>query len=510
MQPIRRRDFIRKGFIGGAAIAALPLLKRFPNVLDTSCLINNPLFSLGKEDLERLLAIALENGGDFADIYVERRIENQLYLYENKINVVSRGIDNGIGIRVINGEKTGYAYNSGDFDLKNLKETARIAAMASSGKISQKIVRLSKMNIPSHSLVHTPPESVIPKDKAKYVVDANSIVRNMDPKIVDTIISFWDINKKIIIANSEGIWVDDIQTMSELSVRVNIHRNGRTGSGWANKNGTIGFEHFSLKAAEDLGRKALAKAGAQSEAEDAPAGEFPIVLDKENCGVLFHEAIGHSLEADRIRHRSSFFWDKRGRLIASEIVTLADDGTVPGGRGSINIDDEGTLGQKTFLIEKGICTNFLFDKLNARLMNDRTTGNGRRQSYQFPPIPRMTNTYLTAGQDVPEDIIRSVKYGIFVDEIGGGNVDVTTGNFVFEATGAHLIEDGKKTKPLKSLQLIGNSPDVLMNITMVGADLANGSAGDCGKDDQIKPCGAGNPTFKVAKITVGGSKFKQG
>jgi TldD protein len=262
--------------------------------------------------------------------------------------------------------------------------------------------------------------------------------------------------------------------------------------------------------AQKLARKALHSAIIQLDAEGAPAGQYPVVIAKENGGVFFHEAIGHSLEADGIRKKTSTFWDKKGKAIASEKVSLADDGTVRGGRGTINVDDEGTPGQKTILIENGICTGFLFDKLNAKLMGTKSTGNGRRMSYKYFPIPRMTNTYLLPGEDDPADILKSVKEGIFIADIGGGNVNPTTGRFVFEVTEAYLIENGKKTRPLAGIQLIDNGLTVMKNITMVGPDLIVGGAGTCGKAGQGKPCGDGNPTFKVSSITIGGSKIRKG
>jgi TldD protein len=309
-----------------------------------------------------------------------------------------------------------------------------------------------------------------------------------------------------MIANSEGVWVEDVQTLSRFYVSVSALEGDKKSRGYKYKGGTLGFEHYDLKLAEQLAADAGRMAIAMLPAEDAPAGEYPIVMARGDCGTFFHEAIGHSLESDGIRKKTSCFWDKKGKMIASKITSLADDGTIPGLRGSINVDDEGIHGQKTILIDKGKCVNFLYDKLNAKLMKTTSTGNGRRESYQYDPIPRMTNTYLLPGSDNPEDILKSVKKGIYVARIGGGNVSSTTGRFVFSVPEGYLIENGKVTKPLKGIQLMGNGPEVLKNIVMVGPDLEIAGGGNCGKARQRKPVSDGNPTLKVSKITIGGAK----
>ena len=313
--------------------------------------------------------------------------------------------------------------------------------------------------------------------------------------------------KKILIANSEGRWVDDHQTITRLLVLANaMDDKKRRSRGYDYRGGMLGFEHYDLNVAEKIAKEAARIAVDMLPAEDAPAGEYPIVMAKGQCGTFFHEAIGHSLEGDSIRKKTSCFWDKKGEMIAAPIVSLEDNGTIPGKRGSINVDDEGTPSQNTLLIENGKCVNFLYDKLNAKLMNVQSTGNGRRESYQHFPIPRMTNTYLMAGKDEPKDIVKSVKKGLYISKIGGGNVSSTTGRFVFSVPEGYMIEDGKITKPLKGIQLMGNGQDILKDIVMVGHDLEIAGGGTCGKSGQSKPVTDGNPTLKVSKITIGGSK----
>jgi TldD protein len=492
---------------GGAVVATVPLWKLFSYSLPPPDTASDPPIDLNKDTLHKLLSIALENGGEFAEVYVEYDVSNSIGLDENKIYAASRGVDMGVGIRVLQGEKTGYAHTD-DLGTEKLKETARVAGLIASGKRTQKSLDLQEREIPNYYLVKTSPENIIPQDKSKLLWKANSVAREYDKRINQVGVSFGDINKKIIIANSEGVFVTDHQTISRLSVSASALENGKRSRGYAYKGGTLGYEHYDIQVAEELAKEAGRVVMAMLPAEDAPAGEYPIVLAKGDCGTFFHEAIGHSLEGDGARRKTTCFWDKKGKAIATKMVSLADNGTVPGARGSINVDDEGTPSQNTILIKDGICTDFLYDNLNAKLMKTKSTGNGRRESYQHYPIPRMTNTYLLAGKDDPEDILKSVKKGIYIAKIGGGNVSPTTGRFVFSVPEGYMIEDGKITTPLKGIQLMGNGPDVLMNITMVGPDLEIWGGGTCGKSGQGKPVSDGNPTLKVAKITIGGAKVR--
>ncbi|GAH03926.1 unnamed protein product, partial [marine sediment metagenome] len=280
--------------------------------------------------------------------------------------------------RVLDGEKTGYAH-SDDLSLDKLKETARVAGLIASGKAKQKDFDLIKQKIPSYYMVKTSPDSIVPAEKAKLLWKANSTARNYNKSISQVYVSYSDSNTEITIANSEGFLVNDVQTLTRLIVFVSALEKGKRSSGYAYKGGTLGYEHYNLKLAAELAEEAGRMAVAMLPAEDAPAGEYPIVMAKGECGTFFHEAIGHSLEGDGARKKTTCFWDKKGEMIATEIVSLADDGTIPGARGSINVDDEGTPGQKNILIRDGKCQGFLYDKLNAKLMNTKSTGSGRRE-----------------------------------------------------------------------------------------------------------------------------------
>lgn len=499
-----RRGFLKGSLSFGAFMVSLPLMK-FLSSEDVESISDNFPFKISKKEIEKILSIALGRGGEFAEIYFENTISNSVSLDEEKISYAVRGVDCGAGIRVINGERTGYAFTD-EITLNSLKECAETASLIASG-MKGKPKELRDYKPPSYYLVKVPPQNVSPKEKTALLYKINEVARKLDKRITQVNASFSDISKFIIIANSEGLYAEDRQTLTRLAGNVNAIEGERRSTGYDSKSGSFGFEHFGEKVAEEIAKNASEMALRLLPAEDAPAGEFPVVIEKGYGGIFFHEAIGHSLEGDGIRKKTSVFWDKLGKQIASPIVNLCDDGSYKGGWGTVNVDDEGTPGQKTILIEKGICSNFLQDKLNAKLMKMKPTGNGRRQSFRFYPIPRMTNTYLLPENYKPEEIIKSVERGIYVAKIGGGNVHPTTGRFVFTVTEGYMIEKGKITVPLKGIMLMGSGQEVLMNISMVGNDLLVIGGGTCGKDGQSKPVGFGNPTFKVAKLTVGGRKI---
>jgi TldD protein len=483
-----RRTFLKKGVHTGALVVSLPLWKRFAGK-DAEALLAAEAelpAALDKETLRKLLGVCLARGGDFAELYYERTVANSISLDEDKISSATRGLDMGVGFRVLQGEKTGFAF-SDDLDFARLKEAAETAALIASGGGRQTVQKLTTLVPPSYYLVEVSPDSIAPKEKAELLVRANAVARVYDPRITQVGVGFRDINKKIMIANSEGLYVEDTQTLTRLGTSCAALEGEKRSQGYESLSGSYGFEHFNVKMSEAMARSAA-------------------VIAKGYGGIFFHEAIGHSLEADGIRKKTSCFWDKLGQPIAAPGVTLADDGTWKGGWGAVDVDDEGCVGKNTILIDKGRCAAFLQDKLNAGLMKTKPTGNGRRESYKFPPIPRMTNTYLQAGDAEPEDITKSVDKGLYIAKIGGGNVQPTTGRFVFSVTEGYMIEGGRVTQPLKGIMLMGSGQDVLKDISLVGNDLMVIGGGSCGKDGQSKPVGFGNPTLKVDKITVGGKK----
>lgn len=464
-------------------------------------------FGITQQDLERYLGTALSLGGDFADLYFEYLQTTSLTLEESLIKSATQGTSLGVGVRVVAGDRTGYAYTD-DLDPKRILEAARVAARIAQAQPATPVADLRIRR--GHDLypVEVPPSTVPLAQKVNLLIRANEAAFQFDPRVFLVQVSYVDSVKEMLVAASDGTLAWDTQPMVRLNVVVLAREaGGPPQRGYAGGGGRMGLEFFETrKTPEEFAREAARQAVVQLEAVEAPAGELTVVLGPGWPGILLHEAVGHGLEADFNRKGVSAFTGRIGQQVASPLVTVIDDGTIPHRRGSINIDDEGTPTSRTVLIENGILRGYLFDKLSARLMNAAPTGNGRRESYQHPPIPRMTNTYMLAGDMDPEEIIRSVKWGLYCASFGGGQVDITSGNFVFSATECYLIEDGKLGRPVRGASLIGNGPSILHHVTMVGNDLQlDDGVGVCGKEGQHVPVGVGLPTVRLDRITVGGT-----
>ncbi len=469
--------------------------------------INDLLTSI---NIERVLSRAMDNGGDFAEIYAEYSIVNGLSLEENKIRQAQSGISQGIGIRVISGEKTGYAYSE-MFDLGALESAAGTASMIADSGRGRGAVKIASSMIQagSNSPIVIYPEEVETRRKADLLWRANKAAFDEDKRVFQAAMSIWDAIKLVVIANTEGLCVADLRTMLKFNAQVLVKENGQTQEAHHGGGGRIGFEYFEKMPPEYFAKEAVRAATVMLGAREAPAGPQAVVLGNGWAGVLLHEAVGHGLEADFNRKGTSLYSGQIGQQVASEHVTVVDDGTIPFLRGSINIDDEGVAGQRKVLIENGVLKGYLVDRLNARLMGVQPTGSGRRESYQHYPLPRMTNTFMTAGDFTPDDIIGSVKKGFYAKSFGGGQVDISNGQFVFQVTEGYMIEDGHLTYPVKGANLIGSGPDVLRRVVMVGNDLQHDTGvGTCGKDGQSVPVGVGMPTCKISEMTVGGTKTK--
>jgi TldD protein len=464
-------------------------------------------YGMTQADVERYLSAALSAGGDFADLYFEYQTSTSVSLDESMVKSATQGISVGCGVRVLSGERTGYAYTD-DLSPQRLLHAARTAALIASGPAKQPVVGLT--NKPAHNLYPVPLPSVEAEVLAKVdlVQRADKAARAYDPRIHEVRVSYADELRRILVIGSDGSFAEDAQPLARMSVFC-IVKDEVAGSarGTAGGGGRVALGYFQGEASpEHFAKEAGRQAIIQLDAREAPAGEMEVVLGPGWPGILLHEAIGHGLEADFNRKKTSAFSGMLGRRVASDKCTVVDNGTMPGRRGSLNVDDEGNQTENTVLIENGILKGYLSDKLSSRLMGIPNTGNGRRESYQHIPMPRMTNTYMLAGQDSPEDIIKSVKYGIYAANFGGGQVDITNGKFVFSASEAYLIENGIITSPLKNATLIGNGPDVLTKVSMVGSDLQlDEGVGTCGKDGQSVPVGVGIPTLKVDRLTVGGT-----
>jgi TldD protein len=463
-------------------------------------------FGITERLLERCLGEALSAGGDYADLYFESVMATSLGVDEQIVKSASQGTSAGCGIRVLSGERTGYAYTD-NLSPERLLHAARTAALIASGPAKQ----------PVQGFVETPSAELYPIPLGGYDIDlaarlelilrADRAARAFDARIVQVRAGYSEELRRILIAASDGAFASDTQPLCRLNVYAIAKDGAHTTKGAAGGGGRAGLDQFTgSKSPEALAGEASRGAILQLGAVSAPAGEMEVVLGPGWPGILLHEAVGHGLEADFNRKKTSAFSGLIGQPVASPKVTVVDNGTMAGRRGSLNVDDEGSPTRETVLIENGVLKGYLSDKLSARLMNMPNTGSGRRESYQAIPMPRMTNTYMLSGDDAPEDILRSVKRGLYAVNFGGGQVDITNGKFVFSASEAYLIEDGKVTAPVRDATLIGNGPEALKYVSMVGNDLRlDEGIGTCGKNGQSVPVGVGMPTIKLDKMTVGGT-----
>src|SRR5436190_18078300 len=459
-------------------------------------------------DLETYLSEALSRGGDYADLFFEYRINHSVVLEEQIVKSATKGISLGVGVRVVSGEKTGYAY-SDSLDREHILKAAHTAAFIANNSSEGGRVGIQPL-ANTRNLYSIP---VVPSDleiieKIALLQQADQAARAYDPRIKQVQASYVDETKHVLIASSDGRAAWDLQPLVRLNVMCIAEENGQRQSGYQGGGGRRALDVFT----GDLDPKAIARESArqailQLTAVDAPAGPMEVVLAPGWPGILLHEAIGHGLEADFNRKKTSAFAGLVGQKVASELCTVVDDGTIPFRRGSLNMDDEGNPTHETVLIEKGVLQGYLQDKLSSTLMKAPITGNGRRQGYEHIPMPRMTNTFMMSGQSTADEIIRSVRKGLYAVHFGGGQVDITSGKFVFSASEAYLIEDGKITAPVKGATLIGDGPTVLRQVTMVGNDLKlDQGVGICGKEGQTIPVSVGLPTIKIREITVGGTE----
>jgi TldD protein len=472
----------------------------------------SPLDGIDAALAERLLAAALGSGGDYADLYFEHRSGADFVLEDGRVRTVGRGVTLGLGVRVLRGDATGYAYTeelAEDRMLEAARTAAQIAASgAAPGPIAVKPVPLADRYPIAASSLETAGAA-----KLALLRRADAAARAYDPRIVRVAASLAEEWREVLVVTSDGYLARDRQPMVRFGVDAVAEEDKGSGKqrqgGRSGGAGRYGMEFFARpgQSPEEHGREAARLAIGMLHAVPAPAGPMEVVLGAGESGILLHEAVGHGLEADFNRKRTSNYTDQVGKQVASPLCTLVDDGTVANARGSINVDDEGNAGQRNVLIENGTLVGYMQDRLSAKHFGTGPSGNGRRQSFRHEPLPRMTNTFLTPGQDDPDDIIRSVKRGVYAKRFAGGQVNISNGDFVFALTESYLIEDGKLTAPLKGTNLIGNGPEVLRNVTMLGTDfeLSQGTW-TCGKDGQSVPVGIGTPTMKIAEITVGGTK----
>ena len=463
--------------------------------------------ALDESRIEKLIRSMMSHHVDAADLYFQSCSSESWYLEDSEVKSGSFSIDRGVGIRAVSGEKTGYAYC--DDILLPAMERAALAArsIALIGGSATQAISVSSSPIIRYAGFN-PIEGFSKQAKITLLESIDKEARRTDPRVIQVNASLSGSYEVMMVADMHGQMMADIRPMVSVHVSVIVEDKGRRESGRSGGGGRVPYTYFTdNERALGYARAAVREALINLDAEDAPAGTMPVVLGSGWPGVLLHEAVGHGLEGDFNRKGLSAFSGRLGQLVAAKGVTVVDDGTLLDRRGSLTIDDEGTPTQCTTLIEDGVLVNYMQDKLNARLMGMQPTGNCRRESYAHVPMPRMTNTYMLAGQHAPEDIIRSVEKGLYAVNFSGGQVDITSGQFVFSASEAYLIENGRVTRPVKGATLIGNGPDVMKKISMVGNDLElDGGIGVCGKDGQSVPVGVGQPTLKIDALTVGGTR----
>ncbi|MYH00893.1 MAG: TldD/PmbA family protein [Acidimicrobiaceae bacterium] len=460
---------------------------------------------LEAELVNRTLSVAMRTGADFAEIFAEDRRSSSAILDDGRVEEVVSGRDRGAGIRVVVGETTGFAHTA---DLTETGLAAAAGAAAAAARQSggaRRVVEVSSLDVPRPLTVRVPPEDVPKSTKVALLTAADAAARSTGSAITQVSARYGDGRRRILVADSDGLFTSDDQVRTLFS--VSCVATGDTGmqTGRESAGRTAGFELFDLYDVEEMARRAAQRALTKLTARPAPSGEMPVVVGPGGGGVLFHEACGHGLEADLVAKSASVFAGRIGETVAAPMVTLIDDGTMAGEWGHYGIDDEGKPAARNVLIADGVLTDYMWDRLRARKEGRASSGNGRRQSYQHLPMVRMTNTYIDNGDAEPDDIVADTSHGVYVAQLGGGQVNTATGDFVFGMTEAYLIENGRITAPIREGNLIGNGPDVLTRIDALGNDFAMGSPGTCGKDGQGVPVGDGTPTLRVTALTVGGT-----
>lgn len=503
VRDIPRRKFLEMSLKGGLVLAATsPLLSQFLSSCSTGTAAA-PGLAIDKTILDKVIAKALEKGGDFADVYIENRISREIVMEESKFKSGLYGISQGAGVRVISGNKTGYAYTEEITEEKLLRAAEVASFVALNGKITTP-VNISDSKLPSYITVQQPLGDIADEKRIDIMKRADQAAMDYDKRIRMAMVNYYDEVRGRVIANSEGVYLRDelpmmffiVQTMSDNGKARHMSRERLSKH--------MGFEMFEQFTPEMVAQRAAREAVAMLDAQDAPAGMMDVVMQNGWGGVLVHEAVGHPLEADNIAKKIGAFTGKVGQKVASDVFTMVDDGTIANARGTINFDDEGTPARRNVLIEKGYLKGYMSDILSARQIGMDRTGNGRRESFQYIPIPRMTNTFIEKGESDPADILTSTKKGVYVQSLSGGSVNPVTGVFNFTCREAYLIENGKKTVPIKGATLIGSCLGVISNIDAVGTDLDFGP-GICGKG-QSAEVDAGMPTVRIRGINVGGSR----
>ncbi|MFP4064020.1 MAG: TldD/PmbA family protein [Bacteroidales bacterium] len=499
-----RRKFLELGLKGGVAIAVTPpLLSHMMSCSGAEGPVG-PGLDMDRATLDRVIARALRHGGDFADVYLEDRNSRQIIMEESRLESGLYGISQGAGVRVIAGDKTGYAYTE-EITEENLMRAAEIASyVARSGSKSIAPVNIAQTDRETFNTVQTPLEDIVDSQRIEIMERANQAALDYDSRIRMAKIDYYDQVRSRVIATSEGVYLRDSQPLLFFIVETMGDDGTNRHMSRERLSAHSGFEMFNKTSPEEVARIAARESIAMLDAEDAPAGMMDVVMENGWGGVLIHEAVGHPLEADNIAKGIGAFTGKVGQKVATDVFTMVDDGSIPNFRGTIDFDDEGTQARRNVLIDKGVLKGYMTDVLSANQLNLERTGNGRRESFRNYPIPRMTNTFIEPGDSAPEDILADTRSGLYVQSLSGGSVNSVTGMFNFTCREAYLIENGRKTTPVKGATLIGSCLGVISSIDAVGNDLGFGP-GICGKG-QMAEVTAGQPSLRIRGINVGGSR----
>jgi TldD protein len=507
---MQRRDFLVKSSMALAAIATSDkwlnqVMAGEPSIISASLL--DTYFHVNKADIGKVLAATLAKGAEFADVFFEYRITSDLSFEEDIVKSARRGVVQGVGIRAVKGDQIGFAFTE-DLSIDKMLEAAAAAAVIASDNTARaRVAAVGELKPKNLYPIAELATSTDLSKKLAFIKEANSAAKAFDSKIVRVSVGFNDEVKHIAYANSDGVYWEDSQPLFMFNTSCIAEQGKSRETGYQGGGGRIGMEYFNKRTASDIGKSAARLAVLNLSAQEAEAGVQTVVLGQAESAVLLHEAVGHGLEADFNYKKLSNYSGRVGQKVASDQCTVVDEGLFANMRGTINVDDEGNAPQSTTLIENGILRGYMNDRISAKQLGVKPSGNGRRQAYNHPPMPRMTNTYLRPGKYSAEEILKTVKDGIYAKGFTGGNVDITKGDFTFSCSECYKIEDGKITTPLKGVTLVGNGPDVMTKVTMVGNDLKFTDGGwTCGKNGQMVPVGMGTPTVKVSEITVGGTK----
>lgn len=509
---ITRRSFLEKSTKGLIATAFIPsfLSSSFDKAYgaklspDMKLLDYYNHFGIDEKMLNDIMAVALSKGGDYCDLYFQHTISNYIGLEDKSVNRAYSDIAFGVGIRVLKGDQTGFSFTE-EITPAAMKNAAKTAANIANLAGTYKPVQFKTKDLPNYYQIKTPWEQVGIDTKIPYLQQINEKVFDADKRIIKSNIWFIDETSYVLIVNSDGVIQYDYQPMGQISVSCNAEQNGQREQNYFDLSGRRGIEFFTPENINRLASEAVRRTVELFDAVKPEAGEMPVILAAGSSGILLHEAIGHGMEADFNRKNVSIFSDKINKKVAENFVSIVDDGTNPNIRGSINVDDESNPAEKTFLVENGILRSYMHDRISAEFYKVKPTGSGRRESFRYAPMPRMRNTYMLPGPHTKEEIIKSVKKGIYAESFTNGQVFIGAGDFTFYVKSGYLVEDGKLTKPIKDINIIGNGPKVLSDVTMVGDDLKMAEGGwTCGKNGQGVPVSMGLPTVKVSKITVGG------